>query len=122
MQMQEKQIAAFLASAYGRAATADEVAGYLNPLKLPGTNSVMLDLVSTAASVPVERLNLIAVPMRGIWGSKDSWVPVEEAKKIQQLVPRMEYSLIDGANHCPMETDAEAFNQQLLQYLTKLSK
>ena len=120
--MQEKQIAAFLASAYGRAATADEVAGYLSPLKLPGTNSTMLDLVSTAANIPVEDLNLIGVPIRGIWGSQDSWVPVEEAKKIQQLVPRMEYSLIDGANHCPMETDAEAFNKQLLKYLIKLTK
>ncbi|MEI7884147.1 MAG: alpha/beta hydrolase [Clostridia bacterium] len=120
--LQEKQIASFLSSAYGRAATKEEVQGYLSPLELPGTNSTMLDLVGTAASVPVEGLNKTEVPVIGIWGSKDSWVPVEQAVKIQKIVPRMTYSLIDGAVHCPMETHAAAFNQQLLQDLTKLSR
>lgn len=117
--IQPKRIESFLYSAYGRTPTESEVAGYLIPLKQPGTSSTMIDLLLTAKNEPLEQLASSNVSISGIWGSEDTWVPVSEAEKIQSLVPDFEYRVIDGASHCPMETHPNEFNRILASILNE---
>lgn len=117
---QYNRIETSLASAYGRMPTPEEMKANLDPFLLPGTTYAMIDLLRTAKNETVEELNTVDVPVFAIWGSNDTWVPVEQAKRIQELLPRMKLSFIDGAVHTPMETHSEAFNQQLIRDLDEL--
>ena len=117
--IQPKRIESFLESAYGRMPTASELEGYLTPLKQPGTSSTMIDLILTSKNEPIERLENSNIPIYGIWGSDDSWVPVSEAEKIRERIPDFEYSVIEGSSHCPMETHPEEFNRILLGILNE---
>ena len=114
-----KRIDSFLTSAYGRPATLEEIDGYLTPLKEPGTPKVALDLVKTSKNVPVEGVQNNDVPILALWGQEDTWVPLSDAEKIQDLIPRTEIVSISGAYHCPMETHSELFNDELLMFLEK---
>lgn len=115
--LNRNRIEDFLTSAYGRLATPEEIDAHLIPLQQPGTPNVAVDLVKTAKNIPVEGLQKNQVPILALWGKEDSWVPLSEAEKIQELMPRTEISAIAGAYHCPMETHADVFNEALLLYL-----
>lgn len=117
--LNEERIDDFLTSAYGRQAKADEIAGYLAPLQIPGTPNVAVDLVKTAKNIPVVDLKNNQVPILALWGEEDTWVPLAEAAEIQRLIPQTEIITIPGAYHCPMETHAETFNEELLSFLEK---
>ncbi len=113
----EKNIASFLSSAYGRAPTDSEVRGYLEPLSVPGTARAATGLILAAKNIDPELLSKLTIPIYGIWGENDSWVPVSEADKLKEIMPQLQLYLIAGAGHCPMETHSEQFNQVLLSFL-----
>ncbi len=115
--LKRNRIEDFLTSAYGRLASPEEIDGYLEPLQMPGTSNVALDLVKTAKNVSIETLKTNQVPILALWGQEDTWVPLSQAEKIQELIPRTELTVISGAYHCPMETHADLFNETLLQFL-----
>ncbi len=115
--LKRSRIEDFLTSAYGRLATSEEIDGYLEPLQMPGTPNVAVDLVKTAKNVPVEGLQESQVPVLALWGQEDTWVPLSQAENLQELIPRTEITAIAGAFHCPMETHADLFNETLLQFL-----
>lgn len=117
--LSEERIDSFLTSAYGRQATFKEIDGYLDPLQVPGTPNVAVDLVKTAKNVPVEGLQNNDVPILALWGQEDTWVPLSDAEKVQDLIPRTEVVIISGAYHCPMETHSGLFNDELLTFLEK---
>jgi pimeloyl-ACP methyl ester carboxylesterase len=50
----------------------------------------------------------------GIWGEKDSWVPITEGERIKNLVESFDLLVIEDAYHCPMETHYNEFNSILL--------
>jgi pimeloyl-ACP methyl ester carboxylesterase len=79
----------------------------------------MIDLLLTAKNEPLEKLASSNVPISGIWGSEDAWVPVSEAESIQSLIPAFEYRVIEGASHCPMETHPSEFNRILANILNE---
>lgn len=115
--LSQTRIDDFLTSAYGRQATPEEIQGYLDPLKIPGTPNVAVDLVKTAKNTPVEGLQNNEVLILALWGQEDTWVPLSEAEKIQELLPRTEIISISGAYHCPMETHGDTFNESLLIFI-----
>lgn len=117
--LKEERINDFLTSAYGRQAGSDEIAGYLAPLQMAGTPNVAVDLVKTAQNVPVSEMEMNQVPILALWGAEDTWVPLSEAQEIQMLIPRTEIIAIPDAYHCPMETHASLFNEELLEFLDK---
>lgn len=47
----------------------------------------------------VERLASISVPTLILWGECDSWIPVEQAHRLQQLIPTSHYRPISVAGH-----------------------
>lgn len=111
------RIKSFLESAYGREPADYEISGYLNPLKQSGTSNTMIDLIKTASNEPIENLSGIEIPVLGIWGRKDTWVPMEQGEKLKDIIPSMELMIIEGAAHCPMETHPDEFNAIILEFL-----
>lgn len=47
----------------------------------------------------VERLTSISVPTLILWGECDAWLPVEQAHRLQQLIPSSRYRPIPAAGH-----------------------
>ena len=113
----EANIRKFLASAYGREPTQEELQGYEEPLLLPGTAGGLMGFLKTSENVPLEMLEDLDVPFYGIWGKEDTWVPLDQAMKIKEHIRNFTFVSIEGAYHCPMETNSEEFNQILITYL-----
>ncbi len=116
----ENRITDTLTSAYGRTPTADEITGYLAPLKLPGTETALLDITSSQGE-PVETyLPHIQAPALLIWGAEDTWVPLSEGEQLAAALPQAELHSIPGSSHCPMETHPEIFNKLLTDFLKQV--
>jgi pimeloyl-ACP methyl ester carboxylesterase len=114
---QPERIRGFLASAYGRTPTDDELTGYLLPLLQPGTPLTLIDLISTAENEPLSSMKSLQIPVMGLWGESDSWVPREEGEKLLDVIPNMKLTIIPEAAHCPMETHPDLFNEELIAFL-----
>jgi pimeloyl-ACP methyl ester carboxylesterase len=117
-----ERIGTLLSSAYGQTAEADEVEGYLAPFRLKGTTRTLVDLVRTAENEPVDGLIQLEVPIYGIWGSDDTWVPMEQGISLKSMMPRVDLNVIDGAVHCPMESHPEVFNEKMLEILRQFQR
>jgi len=102
--LREDRIAELLEKAYGRPATDTEVAGYLAPLRLPGTALAIMNGYSAQWPELPEPAMLDAVPSLILWGENDEWVKPEVADRLQAALPSANRVTIDGAGHCPMET------------------
>ena len=113
-------IESFLTSAYGKKPSESQVSGCLLPLRQPGTERALADFARTASNVDVDPLEEVEIPILGIWGEKDTWVPYQEGEKIKTKLPRMELEVISDAAHCPMETHPAEFNQIFIDYLKKI--
>jgi pimeloyl-ACP methyl ester carboxylesterase len=59
----------------------------------------------------------IEMPKLLVWGSDDQTIPISESKILRELMPKMEYQVIDGAGHVPSMEAPEKFNPILLQFL-----
>ena len=46
-----------------------------------------------------QRLGRIDIPVRVLWGARDTWIPTEFAEKLTGLIPDATLRLIDGAGH-----------------------
>lgn len=115
-----ERISSFLSSAYGRMPEGEEIEGYLKPLLIPGTSATLIDMIKTSGNVSVDDLKQISVPVLGIWGEDDSWVPLTNAYKIQEYMPHMTLRVIEDSAHCPMETDSDEFNKILVEFIRNI--
>ena len=100
----EQRIGALLESAYGQKPNEQQVAGYLTPLRVPGTAQSLGRMVATAKEEDLAGFPDLPLPILAIWGEQDSWVPLSALKALQALRPDMTAQVIRGAGHCPMET------------------
>jgi pimeloyl-ACP methyl ester carboxylesterase len=110
----ESRIRQLLGSAYGGPVTDEDLVGYLAPLKQPGTEGTFVDMVMTSTEIDQNQLGKINVPVTGIWGANDTWVPVGNAHELEKLMQGFKLHIVADAWHCPMETKPEAFNEILL--------
>lgn len=39
------------------------------------------------------------LPVLVVWGKNDTWIPVDRARLLSELIPRAQFELIDGAGH-----------------------
>lgn len=113
----EQRIASFLASAYNREPTREEVAGYLAPLRLPGTARALGQFVRTAREEDAAGLKDLPLPVLAIWGEEDRWVPLAALENLKSLRPDLETLVVQGAGHCPMETHTGEVAAALLEWL-----
>ena len=57
----------------------------------------------------------LSVPVDLIWGDKDPWEPIAEAKNWAETIPTVRsLQVITGAGHCPHDEAPETVNQRLL--------
>lgn len=105
--LDEGRFGNLLAKAYGREPSAEEVAGYLTPLKQPGTALAIMTGYSAEFPVNPRGAELDRIPTLILWGEKDAWVKPEVADRLQAALPSARRVTIAGAGHSPMETHPE---------------
>lgn len=113
--LRREAFARSLASAYGRAPTAEEVDGYLRPLKIAGTAGAVFRFGYYGA-----RIERLEAPTLIVWGRRDGWVPPEAAERFRARFPEARLEWIEEAGHNPMETHPREFHDRLLGFLAKL--
>ncbi len=111
--LEEETFAALLATALGREPTAGELAGYREPLRIPGTYPALMRRMSQGA----DSSGWQATPAVAIWGENDARVPLRVGQRLQEQVPELELLVIPDAGHNPMETHPEAFQALLAEVL-----
>lgn len=109
-----ERLADTLASAYGRAPSPEELAGYRQPLLLAGTAPAVLG--ARRPDTPLDPARLPA-HVQLIWGGGDSWVPPSVGERTRARLPDARLTVIEDAAHNPMETHPESFQRLLLDYL-----
>lgn len=115
--LREEKIGELLAKAYGRPATDAEVAGYLTPLRQPGTALAIMNGYAAQWPATPTGASLDGVPTLILWGEKDEWVKPEVADRLQAALPSAQRITIAGAGHCPMETHvAQTLDAVLSQF------
>lgn len=102
--LREERIGELLAKAYGRAASQEEIAGYLTPLRQPGTALAIMNGYAKQWPATPTATELEGVPTLILWGENDEWVKPEVADRLQAALPSARRITIAGAGHCPMET------------------
>ncbi len=113
----ENNIESMLTSAYGTAPTREQILGYYLPLTKEGTAKSAATLLKTTKALSEKELSTIRLPILAIWGTNDTWVPLEQSERLKELLPQLMLKTIDGAGHCPMETHTQAFTRLLIEHL-----
>ena len=102
--LKEERVAELLEKAYGRPARSDEIAGYLTPLRQPGTALAIMNGYAAQWPPTPAGADLAGVPSLILWGENDQWVKPEVADRLQAALPSARRITVAGAGHCPMET------------------
>jgi pimeloyl-ACP methyl ester carboxylesterase len=85
-------------AAFGQGRGKDAQADYLR-------NLAQFDERHTAEFEPL--LGSMRTPVRIIWGEEDAWLDPAFARRLHDLLPRLELVLIPGAEHFAMEGSPE---------------
>ena len=112
-----KNIRKFLTSAYAAEPDQADIDEYLRALRVPGTARALIR--SMAISKPARHIDgkTFNTPALAIWGSLDSWVPLEKSKPLLEKIPSIRTEVIEGAGHCPMATHPDQFNRLVIGFL-----
>lgn len=105
-QLNDQRFSALLQSAYGRAPTAVEVLGYLEPMRVAGTAPAIIARMARPVAV-IDESTLDDIPTLLLWGAVDTWVPPEVAERVRERMPHAPLSQLAGAAHSPMETHSD---------------
>jgi pimeloyl-ACP methyl ester carboxylesterase len=62
----------------------------------------------------------LKIPVAIIWGEKDTVTPIEQARDLQQRLPRSTLTVLSGLGHIPQIEDPDAFNAALLKSIGNL--
>lgn len=117
-----RRIGNLLQSAYGSMPEPEEIQAYYRPLQIPGTARAIL--ASSTNSREIETLNAVdlKLPVLGIWGENDTWVPLASRQKVLDRIPNVKLVIIPDSGHNPMETHPEEFNKHLLDFLLQFTE
>lgn len=56
-----------------------------------------------AANANLEKLKSIKTPTLLLWGAKDIWIPLDNGKRMDSLLPNSKLVVIENSGHVPME-------------------
>ncbi len=100
----------------------DEVsAGYQRVLQVEGWEGAFLKLFTAPpqqSPLAVEELEALTIPTLLMWGAEDTWVPLTAGERLMELIPNAELITYPLVGHLPMEEAVEAFNTDLIAWLT----
>ena len=65
------------------------------------------------------RLGDIDLPVLVVWGTDDPWIPVEQGRRLAELVPRAQLRLVPGAGHLIQLDAPEAVTAVLQRWLAR---
>jgi len=114
--LHEEKIGEMLAKAYGRPASDEEIAGYLTPLRQPGTALAIMNGYAAQWPATPTGAALDHVPTLILWGENDTWVKPEVADRLQAALPSARRITLAGAGHCPMETHQAQTQEAVLAH------
>ncbi len=91
---------------------------YVIPLHIRGWDSGLVRMLSDyhRNELP-EPIDQVSVPTHIIWGEYDSAIPLSTGQQIHDRIHWAEFTIIAKAGHIPMEEQAKAFNNTLLDYI-----
>jgi pimeloyl-ACP methyl ester carboxylesterase len=55
------------------------------------------------SKVNLEKLKSIQIPTLLIWGAKDSWIPLDNGKRMDRILPNSKLVVLQNSGHVPME-------------------
>jgi len=90
---------------------------YYELLLREGNRRATLDRLSMPRkgnSIQFERLTM---PTLILWGALDTWIPLSQGRRLQQLIPGANLVVFDTAGHVPME---EIPTETVAEYLSFL--
>ncbi len=59
----------------------------------------------------------VRCPVKIVWGEDDPWIPLDRGKALHQLMPKAEFSTIQGAGHMPQLEKTDAVLKETLDFL-----
>ncbi|MEP7103239.1 MAG: alpha/beta hydrolase [Candidatus Dojkabacteria bacterium] len=94
------------------------VDGYAQSLKIKDWQESLIGIIRDQYKNNLPNpLEKIEKPVRIIWGLQDTWINLEEGKKINIEIKGSVMDVIENAGHMPMEESPEDFNAILLKDL-----
>ncbi len=115
--IEEENFEAMLASALGRTPTAEELAGYREPLTIPGTYPALLTRLASEAELSGEGWETVNASL--IWGEDDRWVSLEQARSLVEQKPELPLHVMPSTGHNPMDTHPDEFHRILFEVLSR---
>ncbi len=96
-----------------------DVDAYYAPLRTEGGSRAALSLLRSddfggdlAAGLPT-----IQIPALILWGAEDTWIPVSNARRLHEDLPRSELKIFVGTGHTPQEESPELVLPAIQAYL-----
>jgi pimeloyl-ACP methyl ester carboxylesterase len=71
------------------------------------------------AKVNYEKLKSIKTPTLLIWGAKDTWIPLDNGKRMDSVLPNSKLVVLENSGHVPMEESPEESLALLQAFLDK---
>jgi pimeloyl-ACP methyl ester carboxylesterase len=68
-----------------------------------------------------ERLGGLTIPVRVVWGTEDTWIPVDRARQLHDLIPGATLGLVPGAGHLIHYDAPAALMDEIRAWLDRLS-
>jgi pimeloyl-ACP methyl ester carboxylesterase len=69
------------------------------------------------AKVNVDKLKSIQTPTLLIWGAKDTWIPLDNGKRMDRILPNSKLVVLENSGHVPMEESPEESLEILKAFL-----
>jgi pimeloyl-ACP methyl ester carboxylesterase len=96
---------------------------YLDPWRGRHGQSMWYNRVSYLDESSIARLEArlgpMDVPVRIIWGAEDTWIPPDQAKRLQRYITNADVFIIPESGHFLMEDAPEEVTRLLVDFLAK---
>ncbi|MFM7782685.1 MAG: alpha/beta fold hydrolase, partial [Candidatus Limnocylindrus sp.] len=113
----EATFGTLLSSAFAvkSAATPETIRGYAAASRLPEWDAALLGILrdgrKNALPRPIDEIvarSGAPIPTMILWGSDDTWVPLDAGQAISDAIPAATLVVLPGLGHVPFEEDPEA--------------
>jgi pimeloyl-ACP methyl ester carboxylesterase len=120
----EGALRAYVSGASHRGLTPDALDSLVDPwLDGPGQRAFYRQIAQAdqAYTDEIERLYpTIGLPVLVVWGREDTWIPVDRAHRLHELIPGSRLRVVEEAGHLIQLDQPEALTATLVQWLASV--